>query len=39
MHEREYAEIASSHATSETVIRKRVSRALARLRAGLEQTP
>jgi RNA polymerase sigma-70 factor, ECF subfamily len=39
VHEREYAEIASSHATSETVIRKRVSRALARLRAGLEHTP
>ncbi|HWK28200.1 MAG TPA: RNA polymerase sigma factor [Solirubrobacter sp.] len=39
VHEREYGEIAGSHATSETVIRKRVSRALARLRSGLEQTP
>jgi RNA polymerase sigma-70 factor, ECF subfamily len=39
VHEREYAEIAHTHATSETVIRKRVSRALARLRSGLEQTP
>jgi RNA polymerase sigma factor (sigma-70 family) len=37
--EREYAEIASTHATSESVIRKRVSRALGRLRAGLEQAP
>ena len=37
VHEREYAEIAHTHATSETVIRKRVSRALARLRSGLEQ--
>jgi RNA polymerase sigma-70 factor (ECF subfamily) len=39
VHEREYADIADTHATSETVIRKRVSRALARLRAGLEHTP
>ena len=39
VHEREYAEIASTHATSESVIRKRVSRALARLRAELEHTP
>jgi RNA polymerase sigma factor (sigma-70 family) len=39
VHEREYAEIASTHSTSESVIRKRVSRALARLRDGLEQTP
>jgi RNA polymerase sigma factor (sigma-70 family) len=37
--EREYAEIAHAQATSETVVRKRVSRALARLRAGLEHTP
>jgi RNA polymerase sigma-70 factor (ECF subfamily) len=36
VHERAYAEIARAHATSESVIRKRVSRALARLRAGLE---
>jgi RNA polymerase sigma factor (sigma-70 family) len=39
VHEREYAEIADSHDTSESVIRKRVSRALARLRSGLEQMP
>jgi RNA polymerase sigma-70 factor (ECF subfamily) len=39
LHEREYAEIATSHDTSESVIRKRVSRALARLRSGLEQMP
>ncbi|MDA0162849.1 RNA polymerase sigma factor [Solirubrobacter ginsenosidimutans] len=39
VHEREYAEIAGTHNTSETVIRKRVSRALARLRSGLEHTP
>ena len=37
--EKPYAEIASTAATSEQVIRKRVSRALGRLRARLGETP
>jgi RNA polymerase sigma-70 factor (ECF subfamily) len=39
LHEREYAEIAAELQCSESVVRKRVSRGLARLRVRLKEEP